>query len=227
MHGASPQDQDHNADDLRLVRAIQAGDAAAWSVLLGRYQDRLFGVCLRMIGDREAAADLTQDAMVRIIQGLSSYDGRARLSTWLIRVTMNVCLSHLRGQRLRKHASLDASSAPTAAGNAARNRDGPSAGSLGRGGLGGGSGGGGMGELSPDQRVQIQEDHARVAAALGEVSPEQRSILVLRDVQGLDYDQIAEALEVAVGTVKSRLFRARLALREALEGKANASDIEP
>ncbi len=97
-----------DAEDLILVKQIQSGESSAWAKLLTRYQDRLFGVCIRMVGDREQAADLTQDAMVRIIEGIKSYDGRAKLSTWMIRVTMNVCLSKLRSEKLRRHASLDA-----------------------------------------------------------------------------------------------------------------------
>ena len=189
------------------MRAIQGGDSSAWSKLLTRYQDRLFGVCVRMVGDREQAADLTQDAMVRIIEGIKSYDGRAKLSTWMIRVTMNVCLSKLRSEKLRRHASLDSGS------------DGSS-------GAVGGWGGRGSAERVPDQQtrepaaelsVEREETRRLVAAALLRILPEQRAILVLRDSKGLEYEQIAEVLDVPVGTVKSRLFRARSALREVLE----------
>ncbi len=186
-----------DAHDQALVAAIRSGDPRAWSLLIARYQDRLFAVCLRMVGDRDAAADLTQDAFVKIIQGLGSYDGRSKLSTWLIRVTMNTCLSWKRSQKLRRHASLDGV----------------------EGAADGLAGGGGMRwrEPGPGQGVELSEQYARVAAALAGLNAEQRSILVLRDVQGLDYDQIAQVLDIAVGTVKSRLFRARLALREAVE----------
>jgi len=194
-----------DAQELELVKAIQAGKTQAWSALLTRYQDRLFGVCYKMVGDREMAADLTQDAMVRIIEGLGTYDGRAKLSTWMIRVTMNVCLSKMRSEKLRRHASLDA----------------PSAGS-GRGGRDGRSMAERIPESStrePDGPTSVQREELRrmVAAALLRLSPEQRSILVLRDSRELDYEQIAEVLDIPVGTVKSRLFRARTALREALE----------
>src|SRR4029077_1267195 len=88
------------------IRGAGIGDRAAWGELLARYQDRLYAVCLRMVGDRDAAADLTQDAFVKVIQGLDSWDGRSKLSTWMIRVTMNVCLSHLRSEKLGRDASL-------------------------------------------------------------------------------------------------------------------------
>ncbi|MBL9032766.1 MAG: sigma-70 family RNA polymerase sigma factor [Phycisphaerae bacterium] len=191
-----------------LVRAIQRGEgaspasgarpgtAAAWAELLARYQDRLFGVCFRMVGDREKAADLTQDAMVKIIEGLDSYDGRAKLSTWMIRVTMNVCLSRLRSDRLRRHASLEAMA------EGRREDRFPDLGAR---------------EQSGPAGVERNEARRIVAEALLRIAPDQRAILVLRDSRGLDYDQIAEVLEVPVGTVKSRLFRARTALREAIE----------
>lgn len=183
--------------DLPLVRAIQAGDTRAWSGLLSRYQDRLFAVCYRMVPDRTTAADLTQDAMVKIIQGLGSFDGTAKVSTWMIRVTMNVCLSHLRAAKLRRHASLEATSSGSERGSIADRLA--------------------SGEPGVDQGVQQQEALRLVAAGLDRLEAEQRAILVLRDVRGLDYDQIAEILGTAVGTVKSRLFRARAALRDAVK----------
>jgi RNA polymerase sigma-70 factor, ECF subfamily len=208
-----------DAQELALVRRIQSGDQSAWTPLLTRYQDRLFGVCIKMLGNRDLAADVTQDAMVKIIEGLGTFDGRAKLSTWMIRVTMNVCLSKLRSEKLRRHLSLEALNSVKRGSGRARG--------------GGGASGGGYyedqrsaadrledpraTEPEGESRVEREETRQRVAAALLRISPEQRAILVLRDSRGLDYEQIAEVLTVPVGTVKSRLFRARAALREALE----------
>jgi RNA polymerase sigma-70 factor (ECF subfamily) len=194
-----------DAQELALVKAIQRGQTQAWSTLLTRYQDRLFGVCYRMVGDREMAADLTQDSMVKIIEGLSTYDGRSKLSTWMIRVTMNVCLSKMRSEKLRRHASLDA----------------PEKG-VGREGRSGADRLEDSREREPDPGSGVERDELRrmMAAALLRIAPEQRAILVLRDSRDLDYDQIAEVLNIPVGTVKSRLFRARAALREAIESMA-------
>jgi RNA polymerase sigma-70 factor (ECF subfamily) len=206
--------------DLRLVAAVRAGEPRAWHDLLSKYQDRLYGVCLRVIGDspkaRQTAADLTQDALVKIIQGLGTYDGTAKLSTWMIRVTMNVCLSHLRAQKLRRHTSLDAPGG--GAGSSGR--------SSGKGGAVSGSekgAGPSLGDLltareqNPGDRVSQEQTRTMVTAALATIDPEQRALLVLRDAKGLDYHQIAQVLDVPVGTIKSRIFRARLALREACE----------
>ncbi|MBY0307300.1 MAG: RNA polymerase sigma factor [Phycisphaerales bacterium] len=218
---ATPED----LTDLRLVEAIRRGEGGrAWHELLSKYQDRLYGVCLRVIGDspraRQTAADLTQDAMVKIMQGLGSYDGSAKLSTWMIRVTMNVCLSYLRAQKLRRHGSLDSttSTGGSGGGGAGSERS------------GGGGGGPALADLlasrepGPAARVSQEQTRAMVTAALASIDPEQRALLVLRDAKGLDYHQIAQVLDVPVGTIKSRIFRARLALRQACEqriGRAN------
>lgn len=217
MHQTGEPPAPHpGTDDDAIDRAIVArirraglGSRPAWAELLTRYQSRLYGVCLRMVGEPNTAADLTQDAFIKVLQGLETWDGRSKLSTWMIRVTMNVCLSHLRGAKLRAHASLDTSIA----------------GSLMRGGTpedvgdrsSSGSGHAQTRELEPGEGVEREQRRRQVSRALSSLEPEQRSVLVLRDVQGLDYQQIAQVLGVAEGTVKSRLFRARLALREAIE----------
>ncbi len=214
-HG--PHDPDGGAPDadLELVRRIQAGETGAWAELARGYQHRLFTVCVRMVGDRDAAADLTQDAFVKIMEGLGGFDGRSRLSTWMIRVTMNVCLSWLRSEKHRRHASLEAASGGSGAPGDLR--PGLAPGSWRR---------SAPGEPGGASGVQQAERQAHLTAAMELLKAEQRAILVLRDVRDLEYEQIAEALEIPAGTVKSRLFRARAALREAMEqvGAAERGD---
>lgn len=211
ISAAVPPDEGDRIDRALVARIKSEGigSRAAWGDLLTRYQDRLFSVCLRMVNNRETAADLTQDAFVKVLQGLDTWDGRSKLSTWIIRVTMNVCLSHLRAAKLRKTTSLDDGLSPSLVRGMESGQRKPTS-SLGF----------ADGEPGPDEGVQSQDQKRRVLAALASLEPDQRAIIVLRDVQGLDYDQIAAALEVAVGTVKSRLFRARLAFRERLEGSS-------
>lgn len=196
--------------DAALVERARGGDRAALGELLTGHEGMLFAVCLRTLGDREAARDITQDALVKSIQSLDSFDGRSRFSTWLTRIAINACLSHLRKQRLRKHASLDA---PAGRGSG--------------GGAGGDGGAGSSGqsiiqtlrgrEPEPGSRIESDETLECLDRAMARIDPEQRVLLSLRDVRGLDYARIADALGVPVGTVKSRLFRARAALREAME----------
>lgn len=201
MHRSASKPPDApDAAEMALVRAIQSGDSSAWPVLIQRYQDRLFSVCLRMVRDRDLAADLTQDAFVKIIQGIGSYDGRSKLSTWMIRITMNACLSKLRAEKLRRHASLD---------HGRETESGESSGVE--------AGFEQTREPGVSRSVEGHEDRERVLAALAGLDPEQRAVLVLCDCRGMGYDHIAEVLGVAVGTVKSRVFRARAALRDAVE----------
>lgn len=222
-----PQADEDHQDDLRLLEACRGGDQAALGQLLSRHQSRMFGLCYRILRHRETAAESCQDAMVKLIQGLDGYDGRAKFTTWMTRIVINVCLSKLRSEKIRRMASLDAEFGAKGRGGAGR------AG----GGGGGGGGGGAEGTLSrtigqtrePSVGERVQEDEERRALeeALGALDPEQRTILLLRDQRGLDYDEIGDVLGIAVGTVKSRLFRARAALREVIErrlGRAIGGD---
>jgi RNA polymerase sigma-70 factor (ECF subfamily) len=210
----------------------------AWRRLVLRYQHRLFALCYRMVQagkaglpvtggggagggssarSRELAADLTQDAFVKIMQGLQSFDGSSKLSTWIYRVTVNVCLSHGRSARLRQMASLDA----------------PVSGS---GGDGEGDGHQTLAKLLASREQndplgvqrsagdEASSRSSRVAAALAQLEDQPRAMLLLRDVHGLEYEQIAQVMGIAVGTVKSRLFRARLALRQVMEQRTATSD---
>ena len=190
--------------DAALLLAHRCGDPEALGELLTRHQDRLFAICRRMVDDPDLAADMVQNAMVRIIHALDRFDGRSLLSTWMIRITMNVCLTELRRRKIRRTASLDTMSgwagSPSASGASDHAADRPWNPIAAQ-------------EPGAPQRVESREDESRLAIAMGRVSPDQRAILLMRDVHNLDYQHIAEALEVPLGTVKSRLFRARVALR--------------
>jgi len=183
--------------DAQLVAAIARNEREAWGTLYTRHQSRVFAVCFQMVHDREMAADLTHDTFVKVIKGIASFDGRAKFTTWMTRVAMNVCLSKIRSEKLRRHASLDAPSHDREHGRGVdleQNR-----------------------EHSHTAGVEAHEQKERVLAALRKLDPEQRAVLILADAQGLSYESIAGALNVAVGTVKSRLFRARAALKDKLE----------
>jgi RNA polymerase sigma-70 factor (ECF subfamily) len=199
---------DPEPDDLALIGAVRVGDRDALGTLLSRYQSKVYGLCYRIVGHRERAADLAQDSLVKVIQNLDRFDGRAQFGTWVYRIATNVCISHLRAQKLRKHASLEAPARSTRDTDETR-----------------------MGanleqrrEPAVAPRVQAAEDRSRLFDALATLDGEQRAILVLRDSRGLDYDQIAEVLGVPTGTVKSRLFRARAALRAAVEKDRDPDD---
>ncbi len=191
--------------ELQLVEAHRRGDPDAIGKLLEAYQRRLYGICYRMVRNEHDARDLTQDSLVRVIQGLDSYDGRSKLSTWIIRVTMNTCLSHLRKQRLRRHGSLDSASEHASEGPVDPRS---------------------MRELLPSGRVELSEMRSVLGRAMLCLDPEMRAVLVLRDMQDLEYQSIAHSLEIPIGTVKSRLFRARLALRAAVEAELGQAKVK-
>ena len=226
--------------ELQLLESYRSGGQQAHealSVLLSAYQRRIYSICYRMVRDSDQASDLTQDALVKVLEGLETYDGRSKLSTWVIRVTMNCVLSHIRKQKVREHDSLDA---PRHAGGGGES-SGSAASSAGRGVQQGNGGefessgaaaaarrsqyrGSGTREPQPSESVQHAQMRAMIAQALDSLDMDTRAILVLRDLQDLDYQQLAEVLDVPLGTVKSRLFRARAALREAVEERERTSN---
>lgn len=177
-------------EDQELLEEWRGGSSEAIETLFARYEQRVFSICMRMLRNPEIAADVAQDAFLRMYEGLPSFDGRSRFSTWAIRVTLNCVYSHLRRERLRRHAPLPEASDP-------RNPRST--------------------EPTSEQRVEQAGLRRDVLGALGEIDLDARAILVLRDLQGLDYADIAEVIGTPIGTVKSRLFRARAALREVLE----------
>ncbi len=195
------------AREQALLKAHRAGDRTALAELLAMHQDRIYAMCVRMMGDREVARDLTQDTLVKIIGALHTFQGEARLSTWMTRIAMNACLSEMRRMRLRRHASLDT---PSSGWSKDAGSDGAGAPS--------------WSQSLPDERehdaperIQQGEQHDTLRRALRMLGEDHRAILILRDMHGLDYRQIGEVLEVPEGTVKSRLFRARATLREEVE----------
>lgn len=179
-----------------LISQITQGDRAALGDLLEQHRQRFFNIAIRMVGHREEAAEVTQDAMLKILKGIDSYQGQAALTTWMTRIVMNTAISHLRKRRLRRTVSLDAPGTADAERPAviqtqlADHR-----------------------EPMPDQSVQQQELIRCLQDAISRLDTDFHSVLVLRDIEQMDYRQISEVLQIPVGTVKSRLFRARLSLR--------------
>ncbi|MEM6655656.1 MAG: sigma-70 family RNA polymerase sigma factor [Planctomycetota bacterium] len=177
------------SEDAVLIAAAAAGDQDAFGGLVARYQDRLYGSLLRMTGSAEDAQDLTQEAFVQAYLKLDTFAGRSAFYTWLYRIAFNRCVS--RSRKRRERASLDAlrESADVEPVD-------PSP--------------------SPDAPLLAAERATLVHEALARLADEQRQVMVLREIDGLDYQQIAEVIGVPVGTVRSRLFRARLQLKELL-----------
>jgi RNA polymerase sigma-70 factor (ECF subfamily) len=200
--------------ELDLLRKAQHGDRASYGQLVVAYQDRLYNALLRLVGDSEEARELTQEAFTRGLMKLNSFRGDASPYTWLFRIAVNLAISHLRKVQRHRVFSLDA---PPRNGNGRHDDDQASslAERVSRNGSALGSAGGGSADRPPDD-LERKELHGEVLSALGRLDAEYRAVLVMRDIEGFDYQQMADVLGLPLGTLKSRLFRARLALRDEL-----------
>lgn len=182
-----------SAEDQELIAECLAGDTEAFGALVVRYQDRLYNTLVNVLGSAEEARDVAQDAFVHAFQKLQSFRGRAAFYSWLFRIAFNAAISRKRKVR-RPSGSVDAS------------RE-----------------GGGVdppdlrSDIEPSFPLEQAERQALVRKALAEISEEFRTALVLKEMDGLKYEEIAEIMNCPIGTVRSRIHRARTELRGKLE----------
>jgi RNA polymerase sigma-70 factor (ECF subfamily) len=192
--------------DVALLLQAQKGDRGAYGQIVMLYQDRLYNAVLRLVGDREEARELTQEAFTRGLMKLDSFRGDSAPYTWLFRIAVNLAISQLRKEQRVRVFSLDR---PSGNGYGRDSEDDTQAASL-------------VDRVArdktelPPQRAERKERDEAVLAALGRLDAEYRAVLVMRDIEGFDYQQMADILGLPLGTLKSRLFRARLALRDEL-----------
>jgi RNA polymerase sigma factor (sigma-70 family) len=183
-----------------LIRRCLAGDAAAWEEIVQRYHRRIYNICYRFAGSGEDAQDLTQEVFIKMYRTLNTYDvERAAFMTWITTVTRNLLVDHFRKTKHdRMTDSLDApiSEHEDAMPLSDRIED---------------------SSLPPDARVQSRETRESVHHALQKLSPELREAVILRDLQDMDYREIASVLRVPEGTVKSRINRGRAELARLLQ----------
>jgi RNA polymerase sigma-70 factor (ECF subfamily) len=190
-----------NSAEQQLIAEVRHGDQAALGRLLHSYQKRLYNVCLRMLGSPEEAEDATQEALLHVIEHIGEFKGRSALSTWMIRIAMNQSITQVRRRKVRRTISLDGRGNGQVHGDQASAlrehlED--------------------AREPKPLERVEHGEMLGQLADALAGLEEDFRAVLVLRDIEQMEYQQIADVLELPVGTVKSRIFRGRLALRQAM-----------
>jgi RNA polymerase sigma-70 factor (ECF subfamily) len=183
-----------------LVRRCIAGDAVAWEEIVQRYHRRIYNICYRFAGSGDDAQDLTQEVFIRMYRTLNSYDvGRGAFMTWVTTLTRNLLVDHFRKtkhDRLTDSLDTTASDNPDAMTLSDRIPDeGP----------------------APDSGVQSRETRDAVHQALQKLSPELREAVILRDLQDMDYREIATILKVPEGTVKSRINRGRAELARLLQ----------
>lgn len=174
-------------DDIALVRAAQRGDMAAFEELVGRYRNKIYGRAFSIVRNEQEAIDLCQEAWVKSWRRLSQFAGESSFGTWMTRIVINLCLDHLRKQKRRPMESLDAMDAEF--GGIERRMP--------------------VVSVNPTGRLERAELRQRIDHALGQLSYEHRTVLVLREFEEMDYREIARIMNCPIGTVMSRLFCAR------------------
>lgn len=184
----------NNVDERELVSRCQAGDLSAFDNLMQQYEKKVYSLCFRMTGRPDDAADLAQDAFLKAYRAIHAFKGQSSFSTWLFRIVTNTCLDERR--RLGRRPSVFSLDRPL------ETNDGELALTL--------------PDNSPDPlAVVVQSElQAEIQKLLNMLPADQKMVLILRDLEGYSYEEIAAALNITLGTVKSRLNRARIRLRE-------------
>jgi RNA polymerase sigma-70 factor (ECF subfamily) len=173
-----------------VLERLRAGDPRAFEDLVTAYQHRVFAVAYRMLGSRAEAEEAAQEVFFRAHRGLAEFRGEAKLSTWLFAITSRLCLSRLASGAARIGRARDSETA--LAGLASP-------------------------ESGAPETLERRETEAAVHRAIAELPEDRRIVVVLRDLEGLAYEEIAESLGLTLGTVRSRLHRGRMELRQRLE----------
>ncbi len=192
-------------EEKKIVKKAATGSAEAFEQLMLQYQTPIYNLCLRITGNPEDAADMTQESFLKAWRSLDSFHFEAAFSTWLYRLASNTCLDFLRSTKRRRELSLTVEDE---------------------------SGESQLLDLpdpapTPESALLTSEENAHLNAAMGQLDPEQRRILTLRVVNDLSYTEIAAVLNIKEGTVKSRLARARENLRKKLLQTGNKTESNP
>jgi RNA polymerase sigma-70 factor (ECF subfamily) len=188
-------------DDAILVRQSQRGDSLAMGRLVTKYQDRIYNAILKICGNTDDAAELTQETFVKFIEKVNTFEGKSAFYTWLFRIAINLALNYCKRRGAIPMQSLQTTFRGETGGAAVQ-----------------------LGSFLADARAadpavlaQDAEIGEIVLGALNKLEDHHRAVVVLRDIEGMSYNEIAETLGIEIGTVKSRLSRARTSLREILE----------
>ncbi|HCC78117.1 MAG: hypothetical protein A2X25_05080 [Chloroflexi bacterium GWB2_49_20] len=183
-------------DEQLLIQSAQKGDLDSFNHLVLAYQEILFNTALRIMGDEELAADATQEAFISAFRNLNAYRGGS-YRAWLLRTVTNACYDELRRQKRRPTTPLEPVNNEDEEIESPHWLADP--------------------DISPEQKVEQAELEHVIQHCLERLPPDYRSVVVLADIQGLDYNEVAASLRKPLGTIKSRLARARLRLRECLQ----------
>jgi len=185
-------------EDLRLVEDLRAGSERAYEELIGRFQQPVYTLALRLLSDQAEACDVVQEVFLKVFRNVGSFRGQSTLKTWIYRITVNEAHNTRRWFFRHRRREVELDTDPEEARN--------------------------WKEILPDhsrspfEMASDQEQHVMIEAALLKINPIFREAVVLRDITDLSYEEVAEVLGVSLGTVKSRILRGREALREQLAG---------
>ena len=192
-------------DDSELIKRFLGHDEEAFARLVRKYQNKVYNLCYRVLGDRDEAMDMAQEVFITVHKSLAGFRGDSLFSTWVFRVTVNHCKNRIKYLGRRRYYQSTSLSAPTELEDGEvyfePEDEGP----------------------DPELTLASEEIQQLVQKAISALDPDHRMALVLRDIQGLAYEEIAEMLDIKVGTVKSRIHRARNDLKKKLEGKYRAA----
>lgn len=196
--GSDPHGSDPQPDDTVLVERILAGEEALFGVLVRRYQSRVVAHVARMVGNRDDALDLAQEIFLKVFQALARYNAEYKFSTWLFRIAGNAAIDHLRKRRPRT-VPLEIPDAESRSGVSAIEHE--------------------SHVLDPYGELRNVQRGEAISRAIADLPPEFRELITLRHFGGLSYEEIARVKNMPLGTVKNKLFRARVVLKERLAGE--------
>ncbi len=187
------------SDDNDLITASVSGDHSAFEKIVLRYQDRVFNLCFRLLGDRDEAEDSAQEVFIKVYRSLKGFRFKSSFYTWLYRVVVNTCKNRIKSVEYRRTKSrVSIESDQENRGNAVSDI-------VDQG-------------IMQDKALEQKEKMERIEEALNSLPPDQKTVVILCDIEGLSYDEIARITKTRLGTVKSKISRARLGLRNKLEG---------
>jgi RNA polymerase sigma-70 factor (ECF subfamily) len=197
--------------DHDLVQRVQAGDSAAFRALFDKYHRRAFAVAMGVVKNEDDALDAVQEAFVKVHRSIHKFEGSSSFYTWLYRIVMNVSIDHVRRTSRRKNLDFDERTLHEESEVAGDGALVPS-----------------ITDANPSKAILRRELGSAIQAALQELPEHHRAVIVLREIEGMSYEEMAEALDVPKGTVMSRLFHARKKMQTALapylSGKAVSED---
>lgn len=177
-----------SSEEAVLIERVKQGDEKAFEQIFYRYQEKVYNVAYRMTGNRETAEDMTQEVFLRLFQKIRKFKGKSSFSTWLYRLTVNLCLDHLRKRDAHPAESLDDIEEEAL-----------------------------VYGKTPEDDLILKERREAVQRIINSLPDRLRAIIILREMEGLSYKELAEAMNCSMGRVKSLLYEARMELKRRIE----------